>query len=233
MGEARKPGRKAGLLAFRTPRFDAVGLRPIYSGMTRILPTALFALGLVSAAACAQAAPRTDRLETAVFAGGCFWCTEADFEKVPGVVSAVSGYTGGAEPSPTYKQVTAGRTGHLEAVKVTYDPARVSYRALVDRFWTTIDPTDASGQFCDRGASYRPAVFVATPAQRQAAEASRQAAAARLKRGAMATPIRDASAFWPAEAHHQDFYKTNPLRYRTYRQGCGRDARLKAVWGSR
>ncbi|HYF23603.1 MAG TPA: peptide-methionine (S)-S-oxide reductase MsrA [Caulobacteraceae bacterium] len=193
----------------------------------------IFAFGLALTAACAEAAAPKRQLATAVFAGGCFWCTEADFEKVPGVVSAVSGYTGGPERSPTYKQVAGGRTGHVEAVKVTYDPTRVSYRALVDHFWGTVDPTDAGGQFCDRGPSYATAVFVSTPAQRQAAEASRTAAAARLKQGKMVTPIRDAGPFWKAEAEHQDYYRKNPLRYRTYRQGCGRDARLKAVWGSR
>lgn len=186
----------------------------------------LLSLALVGAAAARQPASRA----TAVFAGGCFWCTEADFEKVPGVISAESGYTGGAQANPTYEQVGSGRTGHIEAVRVTYDPRRISYRQLVDRFWPTIDPTDAGGQFCDRGPVYATAVFV-TPAQRPVAEASRAAAAARLKRGRMLTPIRPATRFWPAEAYHQDFYKKNPLRYRVYRQGCGRDAKLRQVWG--
>jgi peptide-methionine (S)-S-oxide reductase len=189
---------------------------------------ALVLAGCVASAAAGQAAPR--KLETAVFAGGCFWCTEADFEKLPGVVSAQSGYTGGTTRNPTYEQVSSDRTGHLEAVRVTYDPAKISYRALVDHFWPTIDPTDLGGQFCDRGSSYAPAVFV-TPAQRPAAEASRTAAARKLKQGVMKAPIRPAATFWPAEAYHQDYYKKNPLRYRLYRQGCGRDARLKAVWG--
>ena len=183
----------------------------------------------VAQGAAAQPAASAPRLQTAVFAGGCFWCTEADFEKIPGVVAAESGYSGGAVRNPTYEQVTQGRTGHLEAVRVTYDPRRISYRQLVDRFWPTIDPTDDTGQFCDKGPSYRTAVFV-TPGQRAAAEASRAAAARRLKRGRMLTPVRAAAPFWPAEAYHQDFYKKNPLRYRLYRQGCGRDARLRQIW---
>ena len=188
-------------------------------------------LAVLTGAAAAQPAAKAPPLrETAVFAGGCFWCTEADFEKIPGVIAAESGYTGGTQANPTYDQVTAGRTTHIEAVRVTYDPRRISYRQLVDRFWPTIDPTDDGGQFCDRGPTYRTAVFV-TPAQKAAAEASRAAAAKKLKRGRMLTPIRAAARFWPAEAYHQDFYKKNPLRYRVYRQGCGRDAQLRRVWG--
>ncbi|NEX92465.1 peptide-methionine (S)-S-oxide reductase MsrA [Caulobacter sp. 17J65-9] len=194
-----------------------------------------FVLGLsfaVAFAVCGARAAPAPATQTAVFAGGCFWCTEADFEKIPGVVSAVAGYTGGSEPRPTYEQVSSERTGHVEAVKVTFDPNRVSYRALVDKFWRTIDPTDAGGQFCDRGPSYHTAVFVSGPDQRREAEASRAVAATQVK-GKFVTPVRDATTFWPAEAYHQDFYKKNPLRYRTYREGCGRDARLKAVWGGR
>ena len=189
----------------------------------------LIALLLSPFAGAASAQPR---LETAIFAGGCFWCTEADFEKVPGVVSAVSGYTGGAEPNPTYEQVVAKRTGHIEAVRVTYDPAKVTYGALVTHFWRTVDPTDGGGQFCDRGPSYRTAIFVATPAQRRAAEASRAAAQKRLKKP-IVTEIRPAARFWPAEGYHQDYAKKNPLRYNVYRQGCGRDARLRSLWGGR
>lgn len=174
------------------------------------------------------AAPASAATEAAVFAGGCFWCTEADFEKVPGVVSAVSGYTGGTRPNPTYEN----HAGHLEAVRVVYDPAKVSYAQLVSRYWATVDPTDASGQFCDKGSSYQTAVFVSSPAQRQAAQASRGRAAALLKRPVV-TPVRDAARFWPAEAYHQDYAKKNPLRYNVYRKGCGRDARLKALWGGR
>lgn len=187
-------------------------------------------LAFGASGACSRTAAQDRRLETAVFAGGCFWCTEADFEKAPGVISVVAGYTGGTTRNPTYEQVGRGGTGHVEAVKVTYDPSRISYRALVDHFWPTIDPTDLGGQFCDRGPSYAPAVF-ATAAQRPIAEASRAAAARRLKQGQMKAPVRPAAAFWPAEAYHQDYYRKNPLRYRLYRQGCGRDARLRAVWG--
>lgn len=207
--------------------------------MNRRLLLALCAAALTAAplagaaqtpSAKARPAPATPRLETAVFAGGCFWCTESDMEHIPGVVSAVSGYTGGTTRNPTYEQVGSQATGHLEAVRVTYDPRRISYRQLVDRFWRTIDVTDDGGQFCDRGPNYRTAIFV-TPAQRPAAEASRTAAARAVRTGRLVTPIRPAATFWPAEDYHQDFYKKNPLRYRVYRQGCGRDARLRAVWG--
>ncbi|TFI57343.1 peptide-methionine (S)-S-oxide reductase MsrA [Sphingomonas parva] len=168
----------------------------------------------------------------AVFAGGCFWCTEADFEKVPGVVSAVSGYTGGTLANPSYKKVSAGGTGHYEAVLVTYDPRRVSYAALVRHFFRTVDPTDAGGQFCDRGDSYRTAVFVGTPAERKLAEAEK-AAADRQLGGRVVTPIVAAGRFYPAEDYHQDYYKKNPVRYRYYRWRCGRDARLEQVWGKK
>jgi methionine-S-sulfoxide reductase len=201
--------------------------------MNRRLLIALSVAALAAGSlALAQPAAKgsAPRYETAVFAGGCFWCTESDFEHMPGVIAAESGYTGGAQPNPSYEQVGAGRTGHIEAVRVTYDPRRISYRQLVDRFWPTIDPTDDGGQFCDRGPTYRTAVFV-TPAQKPVAEVSRAQAARRLKRGRMLTPVRPAARFWPAEAYHQDFYKKNPLRYRVYRQGCGRDAQLRTVWG--
>jgi len=189
-----------------------------------LIASALFGFSLPAAA--------QPRLETAVFAGGCFWCTESDFEKIPGVRSAVSGYAGGREANPTYEQVSSERTGHVEAVKVTYDPAKISYQALVDRFWPTIDPTDNGGQFCDRGPSYRTGVFVSTAAQRQIAEASRARAQKRLGKP-IVTPVRDLTGFWPAEGYHQDFAKKNPLRYHTYRLGCGRDAKLKALWKAR
>ena len=173
----------------------------------------------------ASAAPANT--ETAYFAGGCFWCVEADMAKVPGVVDVVSGYAGGELKNPTYEN----HEGHIEAVKVVFDPARVSYRQLIDRFWPTIDPTDAGGQFCDRGRSYTTAVWVKTEAQLEAAKASRAAAAKQLKTGEMVTPILRFSSFWPAERYHQDYAVNNPLRYNVYRQGCGRDRRLKQVWG--
>lgn len=206
--------------------------------MTR-RPT-LIALILLGAAACGDAgaagersAPAqadTGRREVAVFAGGCFWSTEHNFEAMPGVVSAVSGFAGGRVSNPTYEQVVAGGTGHLEAVQVTFDPGRITYRQLVDRFWRTIDPTDARGQFCDRGASYGTAVF-ATAAQKPAAEASRRAAVAIIGAERFVTPVRDAARFWPAEAYHQDFARRNPVRYGGYSRFCGREARLRAVWG--
>ena len=192
----------------------------------RALLLALF-VSLLSPAAWAQ-----PRVETAIFAGGCFWCTEADFEKLPGVISAESGYTGGPEANPSYEQVASDRTGHVEAVKVTYDPGKVSYGTLVTHFWRTVDPTDAGGQFCDRGSSYATAIFVSNEAQRRAAEVSKAAAAKRLGKPVV-TPIRTAARFWPAEGYHQDYAKKNPLRYSTYRKGCGRDARLKSLWRGR
>jgi peptide-methionine (S)-S-oxide reductase len=188
------------------------------------LLTALAATFALVAIGPAQAAPK---LETAWFAGGCFWCLEKDMEKIPGVVDAVSGYAGGDLKNPTYEN----HEGHREAVRVTYDPAKISYRQLVDRFWPLVDVTDAGGQFCDRGYQYSTAVWVATEAQRQAAEASKAAAAARLKGRMIVTPIERYSSFWLAEGYHQDYAKKNPVRYNFYRQTCGRDARVKAVWG--
>jgi methionine-S-sulfoxide reductase len=178
----------------------------------------------------ARAAAASGKTETAVFAGGCFWCTESDFEKVLGVISAVSGFTGGRTPNPTYRQVSAGGTGHYESVRVTYDPARISYPELARYFFRTVDPTDAGGQFCDRGDSYRTAIFVANPAQKAAAEAARQEAGQALHQP-IATRILPATTFTPAEDHHQDYYKKNDLKYHFYRSRCGRDARLAQVWG--
>ena len=185
------------------------------------------------AESAAPGAPARDsgRREVAVFAGGCFWSVEANFERMPGVVAAVSGFAGGRTANPTYDQVVRGGTGHLESVQVTFDPARISYRQLVDRFWRTIDPTDPDGQFCDQGAPYATAVF-AGPDQKPAAEASRRAAVARIGADRFVTPVRDAVRFWPAEAYHQDFARLNPVRYAGYSRFCGRAARLRAVWGS-
>ena len=175
------------------------------------------------------AGPDSGRREVAVFAGGCFWSTEANFEHMPGVVSAVSGYAGGTRPNPTYEQVEAGN-GYVEAVQVSFDPSRITYRQLVDQFWRTIDPTDPQGQFCDKGPAYGTAVF-ATAAQKPAAEASRQAAVAVIGARRFVTPVRDAARFWPAEAYHQDFARLNPVRYAGYSRFCGRAARLRQVWG--
>ncbi len=195
-----------------------------------ILAGAACSAGDRAEGAPAGGGPDSGRREVAVFAGGCFWSVEANFERIPGVVSAVSGFSGGRVANPAYEQVVRGGTGHLEAVQVTFDPARISYRQLVDRFWPTIDPTDASGQFCDRGASYGTAVF-ASAAQKPAAEASRRAAAARLG-DRFVTPVRDAARFWPAEAVHQDFARRNPVRYGGYSRFCGRAQRLREVWGA-
>ena len=181
--------------------------------------------------AAATQARDSGRREVAVFAGGCFWSTEANCEHMPGVVTAVSGFAGGPVANPSYEQVVRGGTGHVEAVQVTFDPARISYRQLVDRFWLTIDPTDPDGQFCDQGPSYATAVF-ATATQKPAAEASRRAAVARIGTARFTTPVRDASRFWPAEAYHQDFARLNPVRYGGYSRFCGREARLRAVWGN-
>ncbi|MDB5468633.1 MAG: msrA [Caulobacter sp.] len=188
---------------------------------------ALLAL-LIPAAVLARPLPPT---ETAVFAGGCFWCMENDMRGIPGVIKVESGYTGGHLRNPTYRDVTSETSGHYEAVRVTYDPARLQYDYLLYRYWRLVDPTDTGGQFCDRGPSYRPAVFVASADQRKAAETSRAMAAKRLKRGKMATPILGLGPFWPAEAYHRDYAKRNAADYHAYRAICGRDARLRAVWG--
>ena len=172
----------------------------------------------------------TERIGTAVFAGGCFWCTESDFEHVAGVIDAVSGYTGGNTANPTYESVSAGGTGHYEAVRVRFDTGRTSYAALVRHFFRTVDPTDAGGQFCDRGESYRTAIFVAWPQERRDAEAAK-AEADRILEPPVVTPILDRGPFHEAEAYHQDYARRNPIRYRYYRTRCGRDARLRGLWG--
>nr|WP_294169940.1 peptide-methionine (S)-S-oxide reductase MsrA [uncultured Sphingomonas sp.] len=168
----------------------------------------------------------------AVFAGGCFWCTESDFDKMPGVLSTTSGYIGGKVRNPTYEQVSAGGTGHIEAVRVVYDPTRTNYATLASRFMRTIDPLDAGGSFCDRGYGYRSAFFVANAEQRRVAQALKARAAAVLKKP-VATLVLPAATFYPAEGYHQDYYKKNPVRYRFYRANCGRDARLAELWGGK
>lgn len=169
--------------------------------------------------------------DSAIFAGGCFWCVESDFEKLPGVIEAVSGYTGGRTENPTYKEVTYKETGHYEAVKVIFDPAKVSYDELLDYFWVNVDPTDPNGQFCDKGSSYRTAIF-ARPDQAPLAEASKNDVKANKPFSApIVTPILEAGPFYDAEDYHQDYYKKNPIRYKYYRTGCRRDARLKQLWG--
>ena len=167
---------------------------------------------------------------TAIFAMGCFWCAEADFEKVPGVIDVVSGYTGGRTRNPTYEQVSAGGTGHYEAVLVTYDPAKVKYSELLGIFWKNVDPFDPAGQFCDKGDSYRAAIFPQSAVERKAAQASLDYLVDFFKRD-LTTKIAVRSTFYRAEDYHQDYYKKNPIRYRYYRSRCGRDDRLAEVWG--
>jgi len=177
--------------------------------------------------------PRAVATAKAAFAGGCFWCMEEAFDKVPGVVATVSGYTGGKTKNPTYEQVSSGRTGHAEAVQVEYDPAKVSYGKLLDVFWHNVDPTQKDGQFCDYGTQYRTAIFYYSEEQRRAAEASRAALAKNKPfKGEIVTQIVKADTFYPAEDYHQDFHEKNPLRYKFYKSGCGREARLMELWGS-
>ena len=166
----------------------------------------------------------------ATFAGGCFWCMEAEFQSLPGVVHVTSGYTGGTVKNPTYEQVSSGTTGHVEAVEVVFDPAKVSYEKLVDTYWENIDPLNPSGQFCDHGDEYRSVIFFHGEDQRRIAEASRARVEARLH-AKVATQILAASAFYPAEEFHQGYAKKNPYRYGLYRKGCGRDELLKQIWG--
>ena len=200
--------------------------------LTRAMRTTL--VGILAAATISTASQAPDRhtakTETAIFAGGCFWCVEADFDKVPGVKSTTSGYTGGQIANPTYEQVSAGGTGHVEAVQVVYDPAVVTYEALVEHFWRTIDPFNARGQFCDIGESYRPVIFAANEQQRLAATRSRDRLQTQFKQK-IVVEIAPAVAFYPAEGYHQDYYTKNPVRYRFYRWNCGRDSRLASIWG--
>ncbi|MEZ5842299.1 MAG: peptide-methionine (S)-S-oxide reductase MsrA [Hyphomicrobiaceae bacterium] len=175
--------------------------------------------------------PVPENLAIATFANGCFWCTESDFDKVEGVVATYSGYTGGQVKNPTYKQVGSGSTGHVEALRVVYDPKKVSYEKLLDVYWHNTDVTDDGGQFCDRGSEYQPAIFVHTPEQRRLAEASKAAFERSGKFKKVVVPIRDAAEFTPAEDYHQDFYQKNPGHYFRYRLGCGRDYRLEELWG--
>lgn len=171
-------------------------------------------------------------LASAVFAGGCFWCVEADFDKLTGVMETVSGYTGGDTATPTYKQVTAGGTGHYEAVKITYDPDIVTYDELVHYFMRHIDPLDARGQFCDKGDSYRSAIFVGDDDERAIVDAE-FIEDNEMFDGKIVTAVLDASTFWPAETYHQDYYTKNPIKYRYYRTACRRDKRVQALWGAK
>ena len=202
----------------------------ILSRLSRTLGSLLLGCSAVAA----YAASDTDAVQhaTATFAGGCFWCMEPPFDKLDGVISTTSGYIGGHKENPTYKDVSSGRTGHTEAVQIVYDPARVSYRELLNEFWHNIDPTSANGQFCDRGNQYRSEIFYHDDTQKAQAEQSR-AALEELKpfEADIVTGITQASTFYPAEDYHQDYYIKNPVRYKFYRYGCGRDNRLEQLWG--
>jgi len=185
----------------------------------------LLALSLILVVAAAPTPP----LAKATFAGGCFWCMVHPFDSLPGVVSVTSGYAGGDVKNPTYEQVSAGGTGHREAVQIIYDPRRIGYAKLLDVFWHNIDPTDNAGQFCDKGAQYRSAIFYYDETQKRLAEESKQALQRRFKQ--IYTDILPAGEFYAAEDYHQDYYKKNPIRYQFYRFNCGRDQRLAHVWG--
>ena len=189
-------------------------------------------LALWSLPALAQAPAPKPGLAVAVFAGGCFWCMEPPFDKLDGVVATISGYTGGTTVNPRYEEVGTGRTGHYEAVRIDYDPAKVSYETLLQTFWRNIDPLDARGQFCDKGPMYRSALFPINDAQRAAAEASKAALDKSGKLpGKVVTQILPAGPFYPAEDYHQDYYKKSQLKYKYYRWICGRDQRLEQLWG--
>ncbi|MGE0356162.1 MAG: peptide-methionine (S)-S-oxide reductase MsrA [Burkholderiales bacterium] len=192
------------------------------------------ALALAAALAAPAVLPAHAATEKATFAGGCFWCMEPPYDSLAGVISTTSGYIGGAKANPTYREVSAGTTGHTEAVQVVYDPAKVSYEKLLEVFWVNIDPTVRDRQFCDGGTQYRTGIFVHSEAQRKAAEASK-AALEKSKpfKAAIVTPVETAGTFYPAEDYHQDYYVKNPVRYKLYRNGCGRDARLRELWGDK
>ena len=215
-------------------------LSALLSALLLTLPSSLLPTRPAMAASPARqnpgpkGAPMTqDNLATATFAGGCFWCVESDFLHIPGVVSVTSGYAGGEEQNPSYEQVSSGSTGHLEAVQIRFDPAKVSYRALLEWFWRHHDPTDPDGQFCDRGSQYRPAIFAHNEGQRREAEASRQRLAdSKVLPKPVVTPVLGYTTFYPAEDHHQRYVEKNPLRYKLYRYNCSRESTLHALWGS-
>ena len=205
-------------------------IRRLVTRLASIL-TALVAVTTLAQPAKLPAAPPGSAVAT--FAGGCFWCMEQPFDKLDGVLATTSGYTGGMKAKPTYEEVSSGGTLHAEAVQVLYDPKKVSYGKLLDVFWHNIDPTVKDRQFCDVGNQYRSAIFVHNDEQRRAAQASKEAIdKTKGFKEPIVTPIVTATEFWPAEEYHQDYYLKNPIRYTYYRTGCGRDARLKQLWGS-
>ena len=200
-------------------------------------PTLVLLLGLLPSLVSAQqtnekAMPAASQYKVAIFAGGCFWCTEADFDKVSGVIKTVSGYIGGHLKNPSYRQVSAGGSGHTEAVQITYDPGKVRYKQLLDVFWPSIDPTTPNRQFCDRGSQYRTGIFTLNTRQHKLALASKTALEnTKPFKAPIVTEITRAGKFYAAEDYHQDYYKKNPIRYKYYRYSCGRDSRLKTLWG--
>lgn len=193
----------------------------------------ILALALTSSVIFYASLAHANKTEKAVLAGGCFWCMESDFEKLAGVTDVISGFTGGKLKNPTYN---GNHCGHYEAVEITYDPAIVSYKAILEHYWVNIDPFDAKGQFCDKGPSYLSAIFVANEQERKLAEQSKQAVSKQFPNKTVVTPILNTSTFYPIkgdESYHQDYYKNNPIRYNTYRWRCGRDNRLEEIWGDK
>ena len=189
---------------------------------------------LVQAQSTPPAKAKPANAAVAIFAGGCFWCMEGPFDVLDGVVSTTSGYIAGTKKDPTYQEVSSGSTGHTEAVQIVYDPAKVSYEKLLDVFWHNIDPTVKNRQFCDSGSQYRSGIFYVNETQKKAADASKAVLdKSKPFKEPIVTEITAATVFYPAEDYHQDYYLKNPVRYRYYRQGCGRDARLKEIWGSK
>ena len=189
-------------------------------------------LGVVLSASAAELVAQDKTTATAVFAGGCFWCMEPPYDALPGVIATTSGFTGGQKANPSYKEVSGGNTGHIEAVQVAYDLAKVSYEKLLEVYWRNVDPLDGGGQFCDRGHEYTTAIFYQNEEQKKLAEQSKSAIEKQLGRP-VATVIRPAAPFYAAEDYHQDYYLKNPLRYKYYRYSCGRDQRLEKLWGKK
>ena len=214
---------------------------PRYALTALVVSGLLLLAGCVSSSAEGPAASQANAAEasldidpanadTATFAGGCFWCMEPPFDKLDGVVATISGYAGGDVENPTYQEVTSGTTGHYETVNIIYDATKIDYETLLEVYWRNVDPLDNEGQFCDRGSSYRPAIFTRSDAQQRLAEASKADVAERFE-DPIVVPIEPLNAFYPAEDYHQNFYKKDPVRYKSYRQGCRRDARLEQLWG--
>lgn len=216
------------------PHLGVPRVRRSAAGLPLLVGLLIFATGSQAQTASPTSAAPPANTAKATFAGGCFWCVESDFDKVAGVISTTSGYTGGTTVNPTYEQVSANLTRHAEAVEIVYDPKKVSYEQLVSHYWRTIDPTVKNQQFCDVGAHYRTAIYAHGPEQLKIAQASR-AALEKSKpfKETVVTEVVPAGPFYPAEDYHQDYYKKNPVRYRYYRASCGRDARLQQLWGDK